>query len=53
MLGDVLIITDGHKKAARSIIEHLEIFSSLKFVLAIGGESGSGKSEIAHVIARE
>jgi uridine kinase len=52
MLGDVLLITDGHRKAAQGVLKHLEGFSQEKFVLAIGGESGSGKTEIAHVIAR-
>jgi len=53
MLGDVLIITEGHKKAARSILKYMDDLSKKKFVLAIGGESGSGKTEIAHQIARE
>jgi len=53
MLGDVLIITEGHKKAARSILEYMDDLSKKKFVLAIGGESGSGKTEIAHEIARD
>ena len=53
MLGDVLIITDGHKKAAKNILEHLDKITADKLVLAIGGESGSGKTEITHEIARE
>jgi uridine kinase len=52
MLGDVLLITDIHKKAARGILEHLERIKGEKVILAVGGESGSGKSEIAHEIAR-
>ena len=52
MLGDVLLITDGHRKAAQGILKHLEEISKKKVILAIGGESGSGKTEIAHVIAR-
>jgi len=52
MLGDVLLITDNHKKAAKQLISHLDQLSGNKIVLAIGGESGSGKTEIAHEVAR-
>jgi len=51
MLGDVLLITDNHKKAAEQLISHLDKLSGNKIVLAIGGESGSGKTEIAHEVA--
>lgn len=52
MLGDLLLITDGHKKAAKVILTYLDNISGEKLVIAIGGESGAGKSEIAHEIAR-
>jgi len=52
MLGDVLLITDNHKKAAVQLISHLDKLSGNKIILAIGGESGSGKTEIAHEVAR-
>jgi uridine kinase len=52
MLGDVLLITDNHKKAAREILTYLEKESGDKIILAIGGESGSGKTEIAHEVAK-
>jgi len=52
MLGDVLLITEGHKKAAEGLLHHLDQFTGEKVVLAIGGESGSGKTEIAHEVAR-
>jgi uridine kinase len=52
MLGDVLLITDGHKEAAAGILDFLLDISGSKVVLAIGGESGSGKTEIAHEVAR-
>ena len=52
MLGDVLLITENHKKVAKQILSHLDELSGDKIVLAIGGESGSGKTEIAHEIAR-
>jgi len=59
MLGDVLLINDQHKSAAKAILERL--LSDLKqqenkqagnkFVVAISGESGAGKSEISHSLA--
>ncbi|GEM_PF-33800 len=52
MLGDVLLITDNHRKAAEQIVTRLSEFKSDKVVIAIGGESGAGKSELAHVISR-
>jgi uridine kinase len=56
MLGDVLIINEKHKKAAESIYESLlEKISSKKkkyrFIVAISGESGAGKSELSHSLA--
>jgi len=52
MLGDVLLITDNHRKAAEQIVSRFGKFKSDKVVIAIGGESGAGKSELAHVISR-
>lgn len=52
MLGDVLLITDDHRKAARQIVSRLGEIKSDKMVIAIGGESGAGKSELAHLVAR-
>lgn len=52
MLGDILLITDKHRKAAEQIVDRLSSVKADKFVIAIGGESGAGKSELAHVIAR-
>lgn len=52
MLGDVLLINDGHKKAAKQIVERLNVIRGDKIIVAIGGESGTGKSELAHVVAR-
>ena len=52
MLGDVLLITEKHEKAAEQIVDRLSRIESGKMVMAIGGESGSGKSELAHVISR-
>jgi uridine kinase len=52
MLGDVLLINENHRKAAAKIYEQLLKINELKVVLAISGESGSGKTEIAHLVAR-
>jgi uridine kinase len=52
MIGDVLLITKDHQEAALSILSHLDQIAGEKIVLAIGGESGSGKTEIAHEVAR-
>ncbi len=52
MLGDVLLITENHYKAARQIVERIDGIKLDKVVIAIGGESGTGKSELAHVISR-
>ncbi|MGD2158555.1 MAG: zeta toxin family protein [Anaerolineales bacterium] len=53
MIGDVLLITENHKKAAQEIIKKILQIQSNKIVIAISGESGSGKSELAHMIAKE
>ncbi|MBC8524557.1 MAG: uridine kinase [Chlorobium phaeobacteroides] len=59
MLGDVLLINDQHKSAARTILKRviadLKVIEqqdpAYKFVVAISGESGAGKSELAHSLA--
>ncbi len=53
MLGDVLLITEKHVKAGEQIVSRLGKVKPDKMVIAIGGESGSGKSELAHVISKE
>lgn len=52
MLGDILLIQDKHKAAGEIIIDKILKNRKDKFILAISGESGSGKTELAHVIAR-
>ena len=52
MLHDVLLITEKHKKAAKQIVEHINNMDGQKIMIAIGGESGSGKSELGHEVAR-
>ena len=52
MLGDVLLIQEKHKVAGELIIQRILDQKKEKFIVAISGESGSGKSELAHVIAK-
>jgi uridine kinase len=52
MLGDVLLIADKHREAGESIIEMILKNRKPKMMIAISGESGSGKTELAHVIAK-
>jgi uridine kinase len=56
MLGDVLLINEKHKSAAESIYGYLKEKVSKKkkgyrFIVAISGESGAGKSELSHSLA--
>ena len=52
MLGDVLLITEKHYKAAKKILDFVLKNRKEKFMVAISGESGTGKTELAHVLAR-
>lgn len=52
MLGDVLLITEKHENAAKEIVPYILKNRKDKFIIAISGESGSGKTELAHVIAK-
>jgi uridine kinase len=52
MLGDVLLIEEKHKHAAARIAEKIPAGRQPKFVAAVSGESGSGKSELAHCLGR-
>jgi uridine kinase len=52
MLGDVLLIQEKHHKAGEAIITEILKNKKDKMIIAISGESGSGKTELAHVIAR-
>ncbi|MEE9905013.1 uridine kinase family protein [Chlorobium sp.] len=59
MLSDILLISEKHKKAAEAISERVlvekqakeEEFPGYRFIVAISGESGAGKSELAHSLA--
>jgi len=55
MLGDILLINDMHKDAARDIASKVLVDREAKgeryrYVVGISGESGSGKSELAHAL---
>ncbi len=51
-LGDILVIDDGHTKAGADIAEMVaKNWKGEKLSLAVGAESGAGKSEIAHQVA--
>ena len=53
MLGDILLIEEKHHKAADQILQHIKNVKEKKYVIAIGGESGYGKSEVDHVVAKK
>ena len=53
MLEDVLLITEEHRIAAADIVKEILKRKKDKFIVAISGESGSGKSEVTHVVAKE
>lgn len=56
MKGDILVIKDEHRKAAAGALDliwpDLEAHSG-KYAITVAGESGSGKSEIASVLAEK
>lgn len=52
MLGDVLLLEEKHRRAAAALAARLRDRPAQKLVVAIGGESGCGKSELAHELAR-
>jgi uridine kinase len=52
MLGDVLLIEEKHKLAAKAVVERVNALNGDKIIIAVGGESGSGKTELGHEIAR-
>ncbi len=52
MLEDVLLIGQKHRDAAEVITNEILANKKDKLIVAISGESGSGKSELTHVIAK-
>ena len=53
MLEDVLLIEEKHRRVGAGIVEEILKNKKDKFIVAISGESGSGKSELTHVVAKE
>ena len=53
MLEDVLLISDQDRQIGQEIAEEILKQKKAKFLIGISGESGSGKSELTHVIAKE
>lgn len=53
MLEDILIIHEKHKRAAREILEILDLKKPIpRIIIAIGGESGTGKSVVSHMMSK-
>jgi len=57
MLGDILLINDMHKEAAQAIYEYVVVDRNTRgdryrYIIGISGESGSGKSELAHSLGK-
>lgn len=52
MLGDILLIEEKHRIAGEIIIEEILKRKKDRFTVAISGESGTGKTELAHVVAK-
>ena len=52
MIGDILLIKSFHRRAAERIWKAISNQNLHKRVISISGESGSGKSELAHSLAR-
>lgn len=52
MIGDVLLLAEKHQWAARKLLGRLRQRPAEKLVVAIAGESGTGKTELAHALAR-
>jgi uridine kinase len=53
MLGDVLLIEEKHRNAAKAIISEILRIQKNKIIVCISGESGSGKSEVSHCIGKD
>lgn len=52
MLGDILLIEEKHRIAGAAIVREAIQRGTEKLVIGISGESGAGKSELGHVVAR-
>ncbi len=52
MIGDHLLVEEKHRRVGHELAARVVSDPAAKLVVAIGGESGSGKSEVAHELAR-
>ena len=53
MLEDILIIHEKHKRVAREILDLLKLEKiGPRIIIAIGGESGTGKSVVSHMMSK-
>lgn len=52
MTGDILLIKRHHREAAKKLVKMIEGLGISRPVIAISGESGSGKSELSHAIGK-
>lgn len=54
MLGDILLIGEHHHRAAEAVFERVMRArpEGQRFAVGISGESGSGKTELAHLLAK-
>lgn len=53
MLNDKITVTNKHTDAAQYIIEEILPSVKPKFIIAIGGEVGSGKSTLSYALAKK
>lgn len=53
MYENILSIQKKHKKAAKTVLERLLEDKHQKYIVAISGEVGTGKAEIAHSLGRK
>ncbi len=53
MLHDILLIEEWHHQVCQKIFEIIKSRIKSKEIITISGESGSGKSELAHLICRK
>ncbi|NHZ85064.1 MAG: uridine kinase [Planctomycetia bacterium] len=53
MIGDVLLVNEKHTRVASQLAVIIEEKNIIKFIVAIAGESGTGKSEVAHELRKK
>lgn len=53
MLNDKITVTGKHLQAAELVVDELKKVLQPKYILAIGGEVGSGKSTLSYAVAQK